>query len=83
MIAGKDNVYEAALRLPERDRAELVRRLLESLPEDYDLVAQMDPEIRQAWTEECRRRWEEYQRGEVEATDGDEVFRRILARYEQ
>lgn len=34
-----------------------------------------------AWREECERRLAEYERGEVEALDSDEVFERLKNKY--
>jgi putative addiction module component (TIGR02574 family) len=82
MIATKENLFEAALQLSIEDRAELAQRLMDSLPEGVDPVPMMDPGIRQAWSEEVQRRWEMYERGEVESIDGEELFRKIRARYE-
>ena len=82
MIATKENLLDAALQLSVEDRAELAQRLMDSLPDGVDPLPTMDQEIRQAWGEEVRRRWEMYERGEVESIDGEELFRKIRARYE-
>ncbi len=82
MIATKDSLLNAALQLDVQDRAELAQRLLDSLPPGVDPVPLMDPEVKQAWSEEVQRRWEMYQRGEMESIDGEEALQRILARYE-
>lgn len=82
MIATKDNLFEAALQLSPEDRADLAQRLMDSLPEGVDPVPMMDPEVRQEWGEEIQRRWEMYERGEVESIDGEELFQKIRARYE-
>ncbi len=34
-----------------------------------------------AWLDECKRRVAEYERGEVEAIDADEVFARLKSKY--
>ena len=73
-------VYEAAMALPEDERAELASRLLESL--SPDTPSRLHP----AWAEELRRRLAQVDSGEVtpvswaevkrlawEAIDGDET----------
>ena len=81
MISTKEKLLDAALQLCPEDRAELAQRLMDSLPEGVDPVPTMDPEFRQAWGEEVLRRWEMFERGEVDSIDGEELFRQIRARY--
>ena len=60
-----------ALHLPVRERARLVRRLIESLDDEEDEDA---TEVEQAWEGEIRRRLEEYDAGRVQAIPAPEVF---------
>lgn len=66
-----DQVSELVKRgraLAPEDRERLVDQLLESLNEPA--VAQLD----KAWEAEIERRLGEYERGEVQAIDAEEVF---------
>jgi putative addiction module component (TIGR02574 family) len=66
-----DQVAELVLRgrsLAPEDRERLVDQLLESLNEPA--VAELD----QAWEAEIERRLAQYDRGEVQAVDAEEVF---------
>ena len=84
VIANLSAILEAALRLPEPQRAELAERLLvsltdvdeERLPEGTEGSALLGP----GWLEEIERRWEAYRRGEVTPVDGEEFFRELLAK---
>ena len=72
----KDQVVELAERgkaLPIDDRSRLVDMLLESLHE-----ASLG-EVEAAWDEEAERRLAAYDRGEVEAFDGEEVLAKAHA----
>jgi putative addiction module component (TIGR02574 family) len=62
---------EAALRLPESERADLAARLIDSL----DPGADDDAEA--AWSEEIRRRVDDLKNGRVRSIPWDEV-RRML-----
>jgi putative addiction module component (TIGR02574 family) len=63
-----DEIFRAALSLPGEARAELADRLLESLDEsDQD-------EIDARWTREAEGRIAAFERGEISAIPGDEVF---------
>jgi putative addiction module component (TIGR02574 family) len=72
----KDQVVELAERgkaLAPEDRSRLVDMLLESLHE-----ASLS-EVEAAWDEEIERRLAAYDRGEVEAIDGEEVLAKAYA----
>lgn len=69
-----------ALELPTSERAELARRLMESISEE-DVLASMDPKILSAWRTEVRRRWESYERNESTPVDGEEMFTRLYEKY--
>ena len=61
-------------RLPAKDRARLIRRLLASLePEN-------EGDVEQLWLDEAERRLAAYRRGETTTHPGEEVFEAILNR---
>jgi putative addiction module component (TIGR02574 family) len=66
-------VFQAALALPLEKREELARELIISVDRDVP----KHPDYDRLWAEEIQRRWAEYERGEVELIDHDEVMRRI------
>ena len=53
MASKLKNVEEAALKLPAKERARLVTRLVESLE------GEVDDEVEMAWAEETERRFQE------------------------
>jgi hypothetical protein len=66
----KDEIFRAALSLDQEIRAELAGRLLESLDEsDQD-----QEEIDRLWAREAEDRIAAYERGEIAAIPGEEVF---------
>ena len=71
MTAHIDNVAEAAQRLPVDDRIRLVEILLDSLNPK-------DPGIDQEWVDECERRLDAYDRGEMSAVDATDVLAKHL-----
>lgn len=68
------NLQEDALKLSEKQRAELARMLLLSLDEPEDQATE------QVWAEEAERRYQELKSGAVEAIPSDEVFSEVRAR---
>lgn len=62
------NVQLEALKLPEKDRAELARVLLLSLGDEED----QDTEL--AWAEEAERRYQELKAGTVGAIPTEQVL---------
>ena len=40
-----DAIFEAAVRLPENERLELVTRLMDTLPAELDLLSMDDPNL--------------------------------------
>jgi putative addiction module component (TIGR02574 family) len=70
-----DQVFEAALELPTKDRVRLARRLLDTLVvEDDD-----DVDVEQAWRKEIERRVREVREGSVELEDTEAVLRELDA----
>lgn len=61
-------IEQSALKLDEKDRAELAKRLLISLEES------IDEDIEQAWIDEINRRKAQIESGEVESIPGEEVL---------
>ncbi|HKI46406.1 MAG TPA: addiction module protein [Balneolales bacterium] len=61
-------IEQSALKLDEKHRAELAKRLLISLEEN------IDEDIEQAWIEEINRRKAQLEAGEVETIPGEQVL---------
>jgi putative addiction module component (TIGR02574 family) len=74
MAKRKDELEVEVLELPAEDRADLARRLIESLEEPA--VGDFDAE----WIEEAERRYAAYRQGLARARPGQEVFRDAKAR---
>jgi putative addiction module component (TIGR02574 family) len=72
----KDKPENEVMKLPPEDRAELARRLIESL-EDAD-VGDYEAE----WIKQAERRYEEYRKGAVAGRPAERVFRDAKARLE-
>jgi hypothetical protein len=70
----KDEVLAAALELPESSRADIADRLLRSL----DPADQRDVDA--LWAEEAEARIDAFERGEIEAIPGPELFAAIRTR---
>jgi hypothetical protein len=67
-------VLTEALKLEARSRAEVAKRLLESLEE------LSDTELETLWVEEAERRDEAIERGELQALPAEKVFADARAR---
>jgi putative addiction module component (TIGR02574 family) len=65
------SVFDAALSLPLKDRAELAGKLLESLSVDDQ------HEIENSWADEALARLRDYDEGKMKAFPFDEVMRRL------
>ena len=63
-----------ARRLPSKDRARLIRRLLTTLE------AENEGDVEQFWLDEAERRLAAYRRGETTSHPGEDVFEAILNR---
>ena len=74
MIRNSAKVVSEALSLPPRSRAKLAEQLLESLDEPKQ------KEIDRLWADEVEDRIDAYERGELRAIPGQEVFRRMKPR---
>ncbi|MGE5138171.1 MAG: addiction module protein [Rudaea sp.] len=71
MSTDAENLYEAALKLPEDERVHLAGRLLHSVEPERD------PDWEAAWEVEIARRIEEIDSGKVKPMSWEEVKRRI------
>jgi putative addiction module component (TIGR02574 family) len=69
----REQVLQQALALPLEDRVFVAERLEQSL-HDGEFAS---PEIAAAWTAEIDRRIAAYERGEVQASDGDTSIERM------
>ena len=74
MSARFDDLKMLARALPMKEKAALARLLIEELDTSVDTDAE------QLWIDEAQRRYDAYQRGEVEARLGDEVMARARNR---
>jgi putative addiction module component (TIGR02574 family) len=74
MIRNSAKVVSEALSLPPRSRAKLAEQLLESL--DDPKQKEMD----RLWADEVEDRIDAYERGELKAIPGQQVFRRLKPR---
>jgi putative addiction module component (TIGR02574 family) len=70
-------LFAAALSLPEAQRAELARNLLESLDDGEDISPD---EWTAVWSDEIERRMDEIRSGKAKLIDGDEALRRVRDR---
>jgi putative addiction module component (TIGR02574 family) len=73
----QDEIFRAALSLPEEIRAVLAERLLESL----DSAGQREIDVR--WGKEAEDRIDAYDRGEIAAFPIDEVFSSLRDRLQR
>ena len=68
-------LIEAAVSLPVEERTLVVDSLLRSLN-------QPESEIDKEWAKEAKRRLDELRSGRVNAIPGEEVFKRVLEKFE-
>ncbi len=71
MSAVVENIVAQALRMPPKDRAIIVERLISSLDTEVD----WDVEV--AWQQEVQRRIEEIDNGEVVCLPWEQVLQRL------
>ncbi len=69
MITDYKEIQHSALELDENHRAELAKKLIDSLDQHYD------DDIEQAWIDEIKRRKAEIKSGEVTPIPGHEVLK--------
>ncbi len=68
-MASKQIIFDKAKLLNPLDRLQLIDALLESLDKP-------NPEIEKLWIKEADARYEAYKRGELKATDWEEIKKR-------
>lgn len=77
MDVSKKEILRELLKLPSKDRMEIVRRALESIePELEDAV---DPEIEEAWKKEAERRIRDIRSGKVKTIPWSEARKQLMA----
>ena len=69
-----DELEKQARRLTPHEKASLARILIE------ELDPSSDSDVERLWTEESRRRYEAYLRGELKTVSGEEVMSRARSR---
>jgi putative addiction module component (TIGR02574 family) len=74
MVTASEEILQQLLSLPVETRAALAEKLLESLDPP-------DERNNRLWAEEAERRVEAYERGEMKAIPGEEVFARLRAKF--
>ncbi len=70
-----ESIQKAALQLQPAARAQLTHALVQSL------ATLPESEVAKLWLAEAERRDAEMESGQVQGVPGDEVFRRLYARY--
>ena len=70
-----ESIQQAALQLQPAARAELTHTLVQSL------ATLSESEVAELWLAEAERRNNEIESGQVKGIPGEEVFRRLYARY--
>ena len=65
-----NQLAEKAIILRPTERIQLIEAILHSLDK-------LNPDIEQAWVDESETRYEAYRKGELEATDWDEIKKRV------
>jgi putative addiction module component (TIGR02574 family) len=72
-----DEIMNAALALPSKERERLAEHLMETLDtEDQERIDAL-------WAEEAKRRYKEIEDGVVKAIPGEEVMNRLRSRYKR
>ena len=68
------DLYDEAAELPERERAELAGRLIDSLD------VEIDADVEAAWADEIERRIRQIEAGEAETIPWEQVRAELFAR---
>ena len=71
MAASRDDILRKALALPERDRADLIGALIDSLD------AEVEEGVEDAWRDELERRAQELETGAVQSIPWEAVKGRL------
>jgi putative addiction module component (TIGR02574 family) len=72
MATDAQRIVEQALKMPVRDRAEIVQRLLESLDQQVDI------DVESAWQSEIEGRVSELDSGRISCIPWEEVRERLM-----
>jgi hypothetical protein len=80
MTSKVEKLYEKAMQLSEDEREVLSLMLTNATRCNEAHDGWASPEIERAWREECDRRVEAMDRGDMKLIPADEVFQRIRAR---
>jgi hypothetical protein len=72
MTKSVDDIKEELVGLPREERQDLADFLIETL--------ERDEQVRSAWSQEARRRYDEIRAGRRRTVDNDEVFTRLRKR---
>lgn len=78
MIAKRNELIDAAMELPDEDRAEIAQRLIDSLPADWEGTTPISEE----WISEAERRVQEIRSGTEKTIPHEEVVRAIDRKFE-
>ena len=76
MTEDAERVKQQVLQLPEADRAELARLLIESVDESEDQAV-----VEAAWDEELRRRVEQIEQGKSRLRSAHQVLEEVRDKY--
>jgi putative addiction module component (TIGR02574 family) len=71
MVASKDDIFRRALTLPERDRADLIGALIDSLH------AELEQDVEGVWRADSERRAQELDSGAVQSIPCEVVKARL------
>ena len=74
MATANEEILQQLLALPVETRAAIADKLLESIDPP-------DERNQRLWAEEAERRITAFERGEMEAVPGDEVFAKLRAKF--
>ncbi|HXD32031.1 MAG TPA: addiction module protein [Pyrinomonadaceae bacterium] len=74
MSTPTDEILRELLTLPDSERARLAEQLLESLEPQSE-------HNRKVWAEEAESRIDAFERGELNAVSGEEVFARLNSKF--
>lgn len=73
-MLGRDDVVKSALELPESERAEVARRILETLDEGFATG------VEDEWAREVAKRLRDLESGQAETMPASEAFSRARKR---
>lgn len=74
LVQGTDDIVKSALQLPETERAEVARRILETLDEGFAT------DVEDEWAREVARRLQDLESGRAETMPASEALARARKR---